>query len=103
GDAALNVVSPEGAHASARCVEVDSLPGTYRMQSDRALDGQYVVSSAGTGSGGPAWSRRLTFAADAFVHRPSKDDNINLRIDEWVGTEERTLTIDYVEPIWDAV
>lgn len=103
GNAALSVASPDGAHASARCVEVEGLPGTYRMQSDRALDGQYVVSSAGAKAGGPTWSRRLTFAADAFVHGPLKEDNTNLRIDEWADADEGTLAIDGVEPIWEPV
>jgi hypothetical protein len=102
-DAALSVISENGAAASVRCVEVDRVPGMYRLQSDCALDGQYVVSPVDPGSAGPAWSRRLSFAADAFVHEPAKEGSAYLRIDEWEHAEEGALATGRVQPIWDDV
>jgi hypothetical protein len=103
GDAILRVVPVGCAAACVSCFETEGLPGTYRLESNRTVDGQYIVSPALTGSDGPAWSRRLTFSADAFVHMPPKDVSAYLRIDEWEGAEERAFAIGPVEPTWDDI
>jgi hypothetical protein len=99
----LQVRAEDEVAGSVSCTELHSSPGLYRLESDRPLNGRYIISPADERSGSPTWSRRLSFTADALSRDPEGESVAGLPLQEWDDVVDQAFGTNFAEATWDEV
>jgi hypothetical protein len=98
----LSVRAETDAVGTVRCLAIERTPGMFRLAADGPVEGNYVVSPAASDrESSRAWSRRLSFVADALVHDTSGISGPTDPLVEWAGAVSPAPIVREFEPSWD--
>lgn len=95
----LSVQAENGAVGAIRCLGVERTPGIFRLAADGPVEGNYVISPVAAVA--RAWSRRVSFVADALVHETSGFSGPADPLIEWDGAVSPVPIVQDFEPSWD--
>lgn len=97
----LVIRAESGAKGEIRSAEISDAPGTFSLTADQSVDGRFVVAPKADLPAVPAWSRRLTFVADALIHASDEQAAQGRALIEWDDVEQLASAVGSFDPIWE--